>query len=319
MKRLFALIEQRVPARQITIQDEDLSYELQLQLAEFISAVIPLNPYYVKSILNEYIKRLESSEVEISDEIYDLYCDPQILNAKELDPSTPDIVKYFIAGFDQEFTGDEKENIVIKETPKLISGANTTGLRTWEAALYLSNFLNNKKDPPYNFKDRTILELGCGTGLVSLAIAKNQNVKQIIMTDGSTNVFDNMRETIKLNNLENANYIRCQQLVWGETTAIEGNVDYIVGADITFDGRIVEPLCSTINDLFVKNNLQSAIIAATIRNIDTINQWEQELNKWFDGRWEIKISIANPNSIESNCWFNLNTPEIRIYEINRQS
>lgn len=319
-RQLFAYIDQRVPARYVPINDDCFTYESQLELVSHIRTILSLNPFYVKTILREYITRLEKSNQEIADDLYELYCDPQILNSKELDPSQPDIIKFYISGFNQLFTGNEQDTITIKETPKLISGANTTGLRTWEAALYLSNFLNDTNSLPYDFKRKTILELGCGTGLLSLAMAKcyhNKvgNVNKIIMTDGSTNVFDNISETMNLNGLANSEVIRCQQLIWGEDSTITENIDYMVAADITFDSRILEPLCITINELFENNHLEVGIIAATLRNINTINDWETQLNKWFPGRWCIKSFNINPNSIQANCWFNVNTQEIRVYEI----
>ncbi|CAX43336.1 conserved hypothetical protein [Candida dubliniensis CD36] len=315
-RRFFSLIEQRVPAKYISFTVDDLKYDAQLEFVHCIQTVLPLNPYYVKTVLKEYIKHIESSNEDTSDELYESYCDPEVLNARELGPEQTDVIKYFISGFNQQYNGNDKDTITIKETPKLISGSNTTGLRTWEAALYLSNFLNAKDSPPYNLANKTVMEIGCGTGLVSLALAKNyHNIKKLIMTDGSTNVFDNLQETLRLNNLNDSSIIQCQQLIWGEKTTVEEHVDYLVAADITYDTRILDPLCQTIKDLFSNNNLQFAVIAATIRNVDTIKEWESKLDVWFSGKWSVMETESDPHSIQSNCWFNVNTPEIRIYEI----
>lgn len=319
-RRFFSLIEQRVPAKYISFTVDDLKYDSQLEFVNSIQTVLPLNTYYVKTVLKEYIKHIESSNEDTSNELYELYCDPEVLNSKELDPEQTDVIKYFISGFNQQYSGDDMDTITIKETPKLISGSNTTGLRTWEAALYLSNFLNGKDSPPYKLKNKTVMEIGCGTGLVSLALAKNyhrkiDNIKRLIMTDGSTNVFDNLQETLRLNELNDSSIIQCQQLIWGENTTIEDDVDFLVAADITYDTRILDPLCQTIQDLFANNNLQFAVIAATVRNMDTIKEWELKLDVWFAGKWLVRATESDPHSIQSNCWFNVNTPQIRIYEI----
>lgn len=322
MDKLYSYLNQRVNPKQLIISSECLTYDSQLSLVRHITkTILKINPYYAKIILREYIKHIENSSEEISDELYELFCSSLILNAVESPPDTPEIIKYYVNGLaSKEYLGKDYESILVKETPKVITGSNTTGLRTWEAALYLSNFLNDGPEPPYDFRDSNVLELGCGTGLTSLALAKNYqhnygSIRQIVMTDGSTSVFDNLYETLKLNNLQNEANIRCQQLIWGDDLNIQEDIDFLIGADITFDSTLLETLCFTINDFFVNKNTKFAIIAATVRSIETIKIWEEQLEKWFTSKWSIKSKIEKPESLTTNCWFRIGTQEIRVYEI----
>ncbi|EGW33618.1 uncharacterized protein SPAPADRAFT_136189 [Spathaspora passalidarum NRRL Y-27907] len=325
MNKLLASLDQRVPAKSISFEDNYvLSYDSQLSITSFLKkSIIGINPYYAKLFLREYINKIEQGNEEISDELYELYCDPDILNAVELGPSDTDLLRFYINGLEEEYSSAENESILIKETPKLISGNNTTGLRTWEAALYLANYINRKTNTPYDFKDKTILELGCGTGLVGLALLKNYNsriapIKELIMTDGSTVVFDNVKDTLKLNSLEKNMKVHFQQLIWGPDSFTENSdkqVDVILGADITYDSTVVESLCISIKDFFVHRGTNLAVIAATVRNIDTILAWELELNNYFNGNWRITSKVDKPEHINSTCYFKPGTQEIRIYEI----
>ncbi|CAD1809213.1 putative methyltransferase family protein [Candida parapsilosis] len=323
MNKLRILIEQRVPIKNIHIPNELTSYASQLELVDFVKPQIENNPFYFRKLLSKYINEIEELNEETSDELYELYVDEKILNAKELPPDVPDMIKYHISGFNTDSFGDD-DVVVMKEMPKLISGNNTTGLRTWEAALYLSNILNVheacSKILPFDLTDKTVVELGCGTGLLGLSLAKHHHkrlspLKRVIMTDGSGTVFDNINETLRSNSLQDLKVLQFQQLIWGEPLTIEGSVEVIVAADITYDSRILEPLCRTIDDFFNLKSLQCAVIAATVRNIDTINLWEKELEKWFPKRWGIAIREGSLGKIEANCYFDANTPEIRVYTI----
>lgn len=324
MEKLQASIEQRVPVKNVHIPDELTNYTSQLGFVEFIKPQVDNNPFYFKNLLSQYIGRIEVLNEETSDEIYELYVDEKILNAKELPPDVPDIIKYHIGGFNTDSFG-ANDVVVMKEMPRLISGNNTTGLRTWEAALFLSNILNDmeacSKLLPFDLKDKTVAELGCGTGLLGLSLAKryhtNSPLKKILMTDGSATVFDNIHETLKRNNLQDSNVLQFQQFMWGEPLTVEDNVDVVIAADVTYDLSILEPLCRSINDFFQLKGLQFTVIAATVRNIETIESWERELDKWFPNRWKIAILEKSAGTISANCYFDANTLEIRVYTIKR--
>ncbi|CAK9440449.1 uncharacterized protein LODBEIA_P45490 [Lodderomyces beijingensis] len=230
MDRLKAHVEQRVPPRSLDISDAVVGYAQQLEFARFVEPQIGSNPHYFKSVLSRYIEQIESCSEETSDEVYELLVDPVVLNSRELAPDVAEVVKYHVGGFSRA------DDCVMKveETPRLISGVNTTGLRTWEAALFLANFINNRDDDGEMralFKDKVVLELGCGTGLLGLSLAKYGLVRRMIMTDGSTAVFEHNRKLVELNGLDTSAAVSWQQLVWGDDAfCIKEKVDVVVVA-----------------------------------------------------------------------------------------
>lgn len=319
--KIKTCLNQRIPVNDFmnlkshNLSPSIISYENQQKIYELLEEIITLNPYYVKLFLKQYITLIESSEdeVEILEELYELYCSEEILNAIESDPYSNDILKYSIG----------RNTISIKETPKIISGNGTTGLRTWEAALYLSHYLNSSRCA-INFDDKKICELGTGTGLVSLSLLKNQgNLGEVIFTDGDSSLIENLNDTFKLNNINQSNTIKTQQLLWGTTNPLNEETfiqnvpdsEIVIAADVTYDSSILPQLCSTLFD-FLKNGTELILIAATIRNELTIKDWEIKLDRWFGKLgWEILEECNEPNVVNEEIWFKSGTPPIKLYKI----
>lgn len=308
-----ACLRLRVPVTDFLRNDQAIiTEEVQTKLLSDLREIAAFNAFYVKLFLSRYIKILESC-TEVTEELYELYCDPAILNSLELPPAASDRLLYVV---------DDRGTLVeIVETPKIISGAGTTGLRTWEAALYLLNYLNNSC---ISLKGKSIAELGTGTGLVSLALLKNKQRHQlgkVVLTDGDLALVEKLRDTLQLNGVLDED-VATQTLVWG-TTRRNGNAfcqdpplaDIVVAADVTYDALVVPQLCETIAD-FLAQGTQMAIIAATVRNVATVEVWEQELTARF--LWGLLHREADPH-LCTLPWFKAGTPEIRIYRIEKQS
>ena len=224
ISRLRNYVNQRVSVQEyLNNPDYDTSplfesWEIQYAILKVLqdSNVLELNPYYVKQFLKEFIKQCEKKEVEMIDEIYELLCDPKVLSAAELNPTKKDIIKYYVGRAEdhkiENIRGDyeiepvdDLKYVIIKETPRLISGFNTTGSRTWEASVYLASLLNSSENS-IDFANKSVLELGAGTGLLSLALYKYHHsfvkpIKEIIVTDGYTSLIDNFSEALHLNGI----------------------------------------------------------------------------------------------------------------------
>ena len=125
--------------------------------------------------------------------------------------------------------------ITVLETPSLISGLGTTGLRTWEAALALAEYLLLRRPPPS--ATARLLELGAGTGLVSL-VAARLGVAWVLATDGDQGVCEALAENVALNALGHA--VRVAKRPWAGPRECPETVDLVVGADV------VRPLPSPV-------------------------------------------------------------------------
>lgn len=277
-------VRQRVPPKWIIKPKSSENIE------ETFQSVLPHNPYYVKKVIGKLIQDAEN-EGEAPEMLYEMYCWPQVLQAKELKPTDTDIVAYKVGS----------AQIWIPETPRLISGMGTTGLRTWEASLFLSEYFVHEAF----LVNKSVLELGCGTGLVGISLLKNKLCESVIFTDGDIGVVEKMSNILSHNGV-NGN---SQQLLWGESQV--PSVDILVAADVTYDISVLPSLRETLKSAF-SSGCQQIFIAATIRNEDTILAWENELTNHF--KWSVIASKYHSN-INLQCWCPPQTPDIKIYSI----
>jgi len=82
------------------------------------------------------------------------------------------------------------------------------GLQVWAGSLLLADFAVSNSDA---WRGKTILELGAGTGLVSIVAARTAGTT-VICTDGFDNVLQNCAEAVKLN--DSGSNITTRSLDW---------------------------------------------------------------------------------------------------------
>lgn len=131
------------------------------------------------------------------------------------------------------------EEVTLLESRSLISSTGTTGLRTWEGALHLAHYLMSDAGKPW-VQSRTILELGAGTGLVSLVCAKHLGARRVMATDGGKGVVEDMETNFRTSGLEPPGDIRSSVLRWGwklsddlfDQSSDVKSFDVVLGADI---------------------------------------------------------------------------------------
>ena len=129
--------------------------------------------------------------------------------------------------------------VTLLEAPSLLASSGTTGFRTWEAALFLGAYLSS---PPgaHLVSGKSVLELGAGTGFLSILCAKFLSAQRVLATDGSQLVVNDLKANLHLNGLEGSELIQTAILQWGH--ALIGGVadgrkdsrsyDVVLGADV---------------------------------------------------------------------------------------
>nr|XP_023956418.1 protein-lysine N-methyltransferase EEF2KMT isoform X2 [Chrysemys picta bellii] len=248
-------------------------------------------------LLLDILQKHESIATEPLDELYDVLAD--ILNKEE---STTCYKSYLLP------TGD---SVTLSETVAIIS-QGTTGLVTWDAALYLAEWAIENSAI---FSNRTILELGSGIGLTGIAICKTCNPKAYVFSDYHHCVLEQLRENIHLNGFvlesETGNHTKMQsqnqrtevmdlqgpkitaaELDWDSVTKEQLSqlqVDVVIAADVVYDPQITSSLISVLQQLSASKTAgkpPEIYIAFTVRNPDTYHLFQTELGKVGIG-WQV--------------------------------
>ncbi|KAK8073239.1 hypothetical protein PG994_004138 [Apiospora phragmitis] len=211
-------------------------------------------------------------------------------------------------------------HVTLLESRQLISAGGTTGLRTWEAALHMGQYLCMN---PSLVQNKRVLELGAGTGYVSILCAKHLASSQVIASDGSDDVVANLPENFYVNGLQDSRVISAMDLKWGQallgTEEAEWNggrpIDLVLGADVTYDESVTPSLVGTIDDLFDMFPRVLVIISATERNRRTFDAFINVCQKRGLNIQEVDFDIA-PQDTQTGPFYSDQVP-IRICRITR--
>lgn len=266
---------------------------------------------YYQTVLKLFIRQLEARGIAPSEKLNEAYTEllmnSKISNSSSEDSTAACYVNYFVEGSDY---------VRLRESPNVISAHGSTGHRTWEAALALSDYLITAGllVDTNGRKAKKLVELGAGTGLVGLIAAKLDPALEVVLTDGDEKVVDNLRSNITLNNsgLDKTN-ITAQMLLWNETPVVPGT-DVVLAADVTYDGSVIPHLVACLAQFVAACPTCRIIVAATIRSENTFQVFEKECTAHH-------LALTKLRSYtESTRHFFIppSSPKVIIYEISKQ-
>ncbi|KFY40266.1 hypothetical protein V494_03590 [Pseudogymnoascus sp. VKM F-4513 (FW-928)] len=252
---------------------------------------------YQLRVLKELVKRIEVSitdweeEQSISDDLMNSFASlltttipPEAVAAQEKSYVTYTLSNLLHPASSSPSSSPKADppTITILESRNLLGGTGTTGFRTWEASLQLSDFLCSPSCPePLRLKGKSILELGSGTGYLSICCAKYLGAAHVTATDGFDNVMTDLGTNLFLNDLQDSSLVSTRELKWGhalvgneDATFLESwSPDTIIGADVTYDAAALPALVATLRDLFELFPKAQVVIASTVRNEETYGKF----------------------------------------------
>lgn len=193
-----------------------------------------------------------------------------------------DYVTYYLSLLDgdsesrEAAQGASEKTITLLESRGLVASFGTTGLRTWEAALHLGQWLCTV---PEIIKGKRILELGAGTGYISVLCAKHLGAARVLASDGSEEVVAGLADASFLNGLQGSDKFAITELFWGRallgTEEAKWNggeaIDVVLGSDITYDPRSQPALVGTLGELFDMFPGVRVILSTAERNAETLS------------------------------------------------
>ncbi|KPP74202.1 FAM86A protein-like [Scleropages formosus] len=239
----------------------------------------PPSAKYRRRFLTELIKRHEATASEPLDELYDALA--VVLASEE---QCVCYKSYFLPAGGA---------ITLAENEATIS-EGTTGMVTWEAALYLAEWaLGNPqafqhrrmlRPPP---PPRVVLELGSGMGLAGVAVCRSCHPKRYTFSDCHPGVLRRLRDNVKLNGLEDPGgpRVAVEELDWGavaDERLRDLRPDTVIAADVVYDPDVIDTLVSLLRRLLaipVLTRPSDIYIASAVRNPDTYAYFRRQCGK----------------------------------------
>eukprot|EP01124_Arcella_intermedia_P015937 TRINITY_DN22485_c0_g1_i1.p1 TRINITY_DN22485_c0_g1~~TRINITY_DN22485_c0_g1_i1.p1 ORF type:complete len:240 (+),score=42.20 TRINITY_DN22485_c0_g1_i1:26-721(+) len=137
----------------------------------------------------------------------------------------------------------------------LVDGDDSTGLKIWEGASALCEYLLTNKQ---QFIGKSILELGSGVGLVGIFTALLLPNQKIVLTDANSDALTVLSRNLSNNVPASSPQPDVIKLDWEEDKSnfiaqYPDLFDYIIGSDIIYSKESVIPLLSTIQTLLKPN------------------------------------------------------------------
>lgn len=187
--------------------------------------------------------------------------------------------------FDGQVQGNATYTVLVGEAQlKLVREpmAGTGGL-LWPAGQVLAEYLARRaRETPELFRDKMILELGSGTGIVGLGIAMTVplGAGTLYLTD-LEQVLPVLQRNVLLN--QQPHGVQVRELCWGEPAAAElRECDIILLADCIYLECLFEPLVSTLREVMQKPGVVAYLCYKKRRRADA--KFFKLLRKHFDLR-----------------------------------
>jgi len=113
--------------------------------------------------------------------------------------------------------------------------------RVWASEVALSEFLIREFYPD-SLKGKTILELGCGTGLAGLVSGKLGGVPTF--SDKVPMVMESTREACRLNGIQDFSTL---VLDWAKWNGLTQRFDMVLGSEIFYDNAFLDDICRLLD------------------------------------------------------------------------
>ena len=174
----------------------------------------------------------------------------------------------------QFFINGTAIQLVSPENASAKDHKEATAQTVWDCSIILSKYLEKEKE---SIRGKTVLELGSGTGLVSISCSR-LDASKVFMTDVGAETIDRLQENAIMNKVQD----RCKafELNWFEPKSPCENIDVILMADVVWVLDLIEPLVETLDSLAKPGML--ILLAHQVRSTIADNKlWDKLQEKNF--------------------------------------
>ncbi len=232
LKKLVAAIEQAIVDPE---EDVGFPYFISSILGTFLPSITFFSYETSAQITETDVSTLQCIQ-EISDELTS--CLAELLTQSFARDSEAATQKSYIT-YSKPTRALYAPALTLLEAGSLLASSGTTGFRTWEAALFLGTYLCSAQGQ-HLIRGKSVLELGAGTGFLSILCAKHLGARYVLATDGSREVVTDLQTNMSLNGLHSGISTDTAIFLWGHTLVGEvldidqetRTFDVVFGADV---------------------------------------------------------------------------------------
>ncbi|KAE8359746.1 hypothetical protein BDV27DRAFT_149325 [Aspergillus caelatus] len=210
LKKLAAQYSQQLDLTHLSLPNTSTIVRPDIQCAIYEhmfneAALWPLPPVgYRTRVLKTIIARIEEGitdpeEDELNSDLIETWTNlislpkpSQIQQAQQLT-----YIKYTAPA---TTTSEDSQTVITSESRGLIYSSGTTGFRTWEASLHLGTYLSTPTGTAH-VTGKRVIELGAGTGFLSMYAAKYLRPQFVLATDREGTLIENMKDSKARNGL----------------------------------------------------------------------------------------------------------------------
>ncbi|KAL2919640.1 hypothetical protein HK105_200554 [Polyrhizophydium stewartii] len=183
------------------------------------------------------------------------------------------------------------------------------GCYTWPSALVLAATVFCGRT---QLRGMRVLELGAGTGLAGLVLARLGVASQVVLTDHPAldRVLGNLRDSVRLNGLDGAGVpsagradVLVRPLAWGDFATGEmadlvgeSGFDVILGADVMYDPKDFEALLATVA-FVLERSPPHAVFVTAYQERSSRRSVQALLDKWG-----LRARQVGPDPLEMRAW-----------------
>ena len=230
-----------------------------------VSDKFPLPRFHVQSLLESIVRTCESLKAAVHEEVYEL------LAIVSQQPGTDVSFGHYVIGthdFVFQVHGD----------PFALVQDGSTGFMTWEAGKCLSWYLACERD----LTEKSVLEIGCGTGITGIITRYFQANATYCFTDYHSSTLENAKTNCEFNNLVGSASFKLLDML--QENPDETSAHLIVGSDILYDESLAVGIVRFLEHPNVE--FEEALIVSTIRTEKTYDVFIESLRRSRKLRYE---------------------------------
>ena len=193
------------------------------------------------------------------------------------------------------------------------------GLHLWEASVVLTRYCLQNKEI---FKNKNIIELGTGCGLLGISILKQiPEIGHYTFSDYQESVINNLKTNLIRNKLKENKKYDILKLDWRDYEKIDLKYDIILGSELIYQGGYIQELAKLINKLLKDDGICYISMPEKRSMTGTFLKYVTECGMKYQSEYydinneELFVEILKDKKENKKLFENLKDMKLMLYKI----